>query len=168
MPETKPSVSFVRQCVAWSLFTDSNQTASLRNVNYKGETYQIVNHFFPFKHSVVKEWEVSDSEITRSLKADTEDRFMANWLAEQKLDADCEELLEIGCAIYQAFFKNFKDLPTSKYKVEHWDAGWWQVKRCLVEAGLEGDLFKQIEILKRIIGVKISEEALRLKIVSSA
>ena len=168
MPETKPSVSFVRQCAVWSLFTDSNQTASLRNVAYKGETFQIVNHFFPFQHSSVKRWGVSDSEITRALKADTEDRFMAKWLAEQKLDADCAELLEIGCEIYQAFFKNFKDLPTSKFKVEHWDAGWWQVKRCLVEAGLEGDLFKQIEILKKKIGAKISEEAMALGIVSSA
>jgi len=168
MPETKPSVNFVRQCAVWSLFTDSNQTASLRNVAYKGETYQIVNHFFPFKHSLVKKWEVSDSDITRSLKADTEDRFMAKWLAEQKLDADCAELLKIGCEIYQAFFKNFKDLPTSKFKVEHWDAGWWQVKRCLVEAGLEGERFKQVEVLKKKIGVKISEAAMALGILSSA
>jgi hypothetical protein len=168
MPETKPSVSFVRQCTVWNLFADSNNTASLRNVAYKGETFQIVNHFFPFKHSSVKKWEVSDSEITRTLKADTEDRFVASWLAEQKLDADCAELLAIGCEIYQAFFKNFKDLPTSKFKVEHWDAGWWQVKKCLVEAGLEKERFKQVELLKKSIGVKISDEAMALGIISTA
>lgn len=167
-PETKPSVGFVRQCTVWNLFSDSNNTASLRNVAYKGETFQIVNHFFPFKHSQVKKWEVSDSEITRALKADTEDRFMAKWLAEQKLDADCEELLKIGGEIYRAFFKNFKDLPTSKSKVEHWDAGWWQVKKCLVEAGLEGERFKQVEVLKKKIGVKICEEAVDLGIISAS
>lgn len=168
MPETKPSVSFVRQCTVWNLFADSNNTASLRNVAYKGETFQIVNHFFPFKHSSVKKWEVSDSEITRTLKADTEDRFVASWLAEQKLDADCAELLAIGCEIYQAFFKKFKDLPTAKFKVEHWDAGWWQVKKCLVEAGLEKERFKQVELLKKNIGVKISDEAMVLGIISTA
>ena len=167
-PETKPGVSFVRQCAVWNLFADSNHTASLRNVAYQGKTFQIVNHFFPFPVRVVKQWEVSDSEITRSLKADPDDRFVAKWLAAQKLDADSEELLRLGGEIYRAFFKHFKDLPTSRFKVEHWDAGWWQIKRCLVEAGLEGERFKQVEVLKRKIGAKIFEEALKLGIVSSA
>ncbi len=167
-PDRKPGVGFMRQCAVWSLFADSNQTASLRNVVYKGKDFQILNHFFPFKHSLVKKWEVSDSEIARSLKADTEDRFVAKWLAQQKLDADCAELLKVGCDLYETFFKCFKDLPTSKFKVEHWDAGWWQVKRCLVEAGLEGARFKQIELLKKKIGAGISREAVELGIISAS
>ncbi|HUZ08523.1 MAG TPA: hypothetical protein VMV89_13680, partial [Candidatus Paceibacterota bacterium] len=51
MPEKVPGISFVRQCAVWNLFADSNQTASLRNVFYKGKTFQIINHFFPFKVS---------------------------------------------------------------------------------------------------------------------
>jgi hypothetical protein len=168
MPESKPGVAFVRQCVVWSLFADSNQTASLRNVAYKGETYQIINHFFPFKTAVVKQWEISDSDIGKSLKQDDEDRFMAKWLAAQKLDSASETLLDLGREIYQAFFKNFKDLPTAKYKVEHWDAGWWQIKRCLVEAGLNKEQFAEIEALKKKIGLKINTEALNLGILSSA
>ncbi len=136
-PETKPGIGFTQQCVVWSLFTDSNQTASLRNVGYKGETFQIINHFFPFKHALVKKWEITDSDITRSLKTDAEDRFMANWIAAQKPDGRCEELLATAREIYKSFFTHFKELPTAKYKVEHWDAGWWQIKRCLVETGLE-------------------------------
>jgi hypothetical protein len=167
MPTEKPGVAFTRRCVVWSLFADSNQTASLRNVSYKGKVFQMENHFFLFKHAVVKKWEVSDSDMVRSLKTDTEDRFMATWLAAQKLDADCGELLEIGREIYRSFYQHFKDLPTSKFKVEHWDAGWWQVKKCLVEAGLEKDRFKQIEVLKKKIGAKISSEAAELGIVSA-
>ena len=166
-PEGKPSTSFVRRCAVWSLFADSNQTASLRNVAYQGETYQIINHFFPFKVSVVRKWELSDSEIARSLRQDTEDRFVAKWLAEQKLDSECEALLGIARAIYQSFFRHFKDLPTAKYKVEHWDAGWWQVKKCLVEEGLERDRLEQLEALKRPIGVKVCAEALELGIISA-
>ena len=49
IPESKPGIAFIRRCVVWNLFADSNNTASLRNVPYKGETYQIINHFFPFK-----------------------------------------------------------------------------------------------------------------------
>ena len=167
-PAEKPGACFVRRCAVWSLFADSNQTASLRNVAYKGETFQIINHFFPFKVAAVKKWDVSDSDITRSLKADTEDRFVAKWLATQKLDADCDELLDVGCEIYQAFFKHFKDLPTSKFKVEHWDTGWWQVKKCLVEAGLGGERFKQVEVLKKKIGAKISGEAMDLGIIAAS
>ena len=168
MPESKPSIAFIRRCVVWSLFTDSNQTASLRNVPYKGETYQIINHFFPFKAAVAKKWKVSDSDITRSFTLEAEDRFMATWLAEQKLDSSCEEILEVARETYQSFFKHFKDLPTSQYKVTHWDAGWWQIKRCLNEAGKEGKLLARIEELKKPVGATITEEALALGIISAA
>ena len=166
-PAGKPSAAFVRRCTVWSLFADSNHTASLRNVTYKGETFQITNHFFPFAASVAKGWKISDSDITRSFKADSEDRFMATWLATQKLDSEETALLEIGRQIYEAFFADFKDLPTSKYKVAHWDAGWWQIKRCLVEAGLQSERFAQIEEMKKQIGAKIWQEALSLGIISS-
>ncbi len=167
-PEKTPGIGFVRQCAVWNLFADSNQTASLRNVAYKGAIYQIVNHFFPFKVSVVKKWEISDSEIARSLKADTDDRFVAKWLAEQKLDSDCIDLLELGREIYKTFFREFKNLPTATYKVEHWDAGWWQIKRSLVEGGLETERLEQVEEIKKQIGAKICGEALGLGIISSA
>ena len=168
MPESKPGIGFIRQCVVWSLFTDSNQTASLRNVNYKGQTFQIVNHFFPFKHAGVKKWGVSDSDIARAIEQDAEDRFMANWLASQKLDSRCEELLALAREIYKTFFKRFKELPTSTFKVEYWDAGWYQVKRCLVEAGLEGERFAELDNLKRPLGAAINKEAENLRIISAA
>jgi len=168
MPEKHPSISFIRQCTVWNLFADSNNTASLRNVPYKGATYQIINHFFPFKVATVKKWEISDSDIKRSLSLDTDNRFVAGWLAEQVLDSDCKELLETGLEIYKSFFENFKDLPTAKYKVEHWDAGWWQIKRCLVEAGLEADRLEQIEEIKKRIGPKIRDGALELEIITSS
>ena len=166
-PETKPGISFVRQCAVWNLFADSNHTASLRNVNYKGKTFQIINHFFPFKVSVVKKWEISDSDISRSLTLDTDDRFVAKWLAEQKLDSACENFWKSARKFTNRFFKNFKDLPTAKYKVEHWDAGWWQIKRCLVEAGLEAERLDEIEEIKKQLGAEINKETLDLGIITS-
>jgi hypothetical protein len=167
-PKQTPSAGFIRLCTVRSLFADSNQTASLRNVAYKGKTFQIINHFFPFAVSDVKKWRISDSDITHSLARDTADRFVAKWLARQNLDSSSAELLDIGQRIYKSFFENFKDLPTAKYKVEHWDAGWWQIKRCLVEAGLEAERLGQIETLKKTIDARLCQEALRLGIVSSS
>lgn len=168
MPASKPGLGFIRQCVVWSLFTDSNQTASLRNVAYKGAAHQIINHFFPFKVALLKRWEISDSDIARSLDQDGDDRFVANWLAAQKLDARCEELLAEAREIYRAFFRHFKDLPTSKYKVEHWDAGWWQVKRCLTEAALESERFARVEELKQPVGAAIRLMAVELGIIGGS
>ncbi len=165
MPKKTPGIAFVRQCAVWSLFADSNQTASLRNVAYKGRTFQIINHFFPYPSSAIRRWNISDSAIAQSLADDTADRFVATWLKKQKLDAACAELLEIGREVYKKFFEHFKDLPTATYKIEHWDAGWWQIRRCLVEAGLETERLEKIEDIKKSIGEKISEEAVRLGIV---
>ena len=75
---------------------------------------------------------------------------------------------KLGREIYKTFFKKFKDLPTAKYKVEHWDAGWWQIKRCLVEGGLEDGRLKEIEELKKRLGEKICDEALGVGMISSA
>jgi hypothetical protein len=166
-PTAKPTTAFVRRCVVWSLFADSNHTASLRNVAYKGQTFHITNHFFPYPADLVKRWRTSDSDITSSIKTDSADRFMATWLATQKFDSEETALLEIGREIYEAFFADFKDLPTSKYKVAHWDAGWWQIKRCLVEAGLQSERFAQMEEPKKQIGAKIREEALSLGFITS-
>lgn len=166
-PTRKPSSSFVRRCAVWNLFADSNQTASLRNVVYKGKTYQVINHFFPFPVSAVRRWEISDSDISRSLTRDPADRFVAEWLKEQELDSASKKLLQLGREIYKTFFEKYKDLPTTKYKVEHWDAGWWQIKKCLVEAGFEKERLEEIENIKKQLGVQISEAALDLGIVTS-
>jgi hypothetical protein len=167
-PQKAPSVGFVRKCAVWSLFADSNQTASIRNVSYKDETYQIINHFFPFRVTTVERWEISDSEIARSLSKDTDDRFVAKWLLEQKLDAASAELLELALEIYKTFFREFKNLQTAKYKIEHWDAGWWQIKRCLLNAGAEGRRFLQIEEIKKAVGREIRNAAVDLGIVTTA
>jgi hypothetical protein len=136
-------------------------------VAYKGEKYQIINHLFPFKVSALDRWDISDSEIKRSLKQDPGNRFVAEWLSKQTLDAASEEMLDIGRHIYKSFFEHFKDLPTAKYKVEHWDAGWWQIKRCLLEAGLEQNRLEQIEEIKKRISLKICEAALELRMITS-
>ena len=116
----------------------------------------------------MKKWEVSDSDITRSFALEAEDRFMATWLAGQKLDSQCAEILEVAQKIYRVFFKRFKDLPTSQYKVAHWDVGWWQVKRCLTESGIADELLAQLDELKKPVGAAIAEEALALGIISAA
>jgi hypothetical protein len=75
--------------------------------------------------------------------------------------------LGLGQEIYKSFFENFKDLPTAKYKVEHWDAGWWQIKRCLAEAGLEAERLEEVEEIKKQLGAEINQGTLDLGIITS-
>jgi hypothetical protein len=166
-PNEEPSASFVRRCAISSLFADSNQTSSLRNVAYRGRTFQVINHFFPFKASLLEKWDVSDSDIRKSLERDSNDRFVAIWLAEQKQDALGEKMLEVARDIYGTFFRNFKDLPTAKYRIEHWDAGWWQIKRCLVEVGLEKERLARVEEIKDRLSSEIREAALHLGMIAT-
>jgi hypothetical protein len=167
-PNKNPGIGFVRRCTVWNLFSDSNQTSSLRNVLYKGKTYQIVNHFFLFKVSDLRKWKISDSEIRHALEIDSEDRFIAKWLQEQKLDATSEKALKIAREIYKTFFEQFKNLPTSKYKVEHWDAGWWQIRKCLNDTGLMKEEFGELDGLMERLGAGIMEDALELEMITSS
>ena len=69
--------SFVTDAVVWSLFAPSNQTASLRDVAYEGEVYQIRNNFFPFTLEELQTWECSSPEIRWRLAMAHDDRFAA-------------------------------------------------------------------------------------------
>jgi len=75
--------------------------------------------------------------------------------------------MEVGMTIYRRFFEKFKDLPTAEFKVEHWDAGWWQIKRCLAQDSEMEAHFAILEKLAAAIGEEIRQEALDLEIVSA-
>jgi hypothetical protein len=159
-PNKKPSADFVRDCVIWGLFAQSNQTASLRNVRYRGNTYQIENHFFPLSVVEMKEWSISDSDIAKSLLGDSRNRFMSGWLDSHDRDSLTSETLLLGKQLYRLFFEEFKNLPTSRYKIEHWDAGWFQVKRCLVDASLGADQFAELQRLRDKLAERIRQQTL--------
>ena len=145
-PTQKPSTEFITDCTIWNLFSNSNQTAALRNVVYEKETYQIHNRFFPFLLSEIKKWKCTDSEITISMAKD-EDRFLALWLKNKELSVESRELLEKGKEIFKFYFENINQLRTPKFKIETWDAGWWQVRNALSDVNMARNLFEDLKIL---------------------
>lgn len=143
-PIKKLSQEFINDCVVWSLFSRSNETSSLRNVLYKGVKYQITNHFFPFRTSEILKWDIVDKDIIKSLKEDGQDRFVANWLKNHSLSKESEDVLNIGKRIYKLYFESFNKLATAQFKIEWWDAGWWQIKKALQDQSLGSDLFLEL------------------------
>ncbi len=145
---------FTTDCAIWNLFSNSNQTVAMRNVVYEKETYQIHNQFFPFLLAEIKKWKISDSEISISTAKD-EDRFLSKWLTDKKLSAESEQLLNKGKEIYQFYFENLNQLRTTKFKIETWDAGWWQIRNALSDVNMANELFDELKILHNILKEKL-------------
>lgn len=134
-PKKELSREFIGDSVVWSLFSLSNQTVSLRNVEYEGETYQIVNNFYPFELSELKSWLCTSPAMRMSIFKATEDRFAAKWLKKHRNELSREALavLAAGRAIYKRFYAELERLDVLKWKIEDWDAGWYQIRMSLGE-----------------------------------
>nr|MDA3860964.1 hypothetical protein [Melioribacteraceae bacterium] len=143
-PKIKLSQEFVNDCVVWNLFSNSNQTASMKDVEYEEENYQIKNHFFPFLLNEIKNWEITDSDISMQF-ATAEDRFVAKWLSENELSIEAQNIVNAGKEIYNYYFRNLHILRTSPFKITTWDAGFWQIKKALQDQHLAGDFLKNLK-----------------------
>ena len=130
-PAQALSREFIGDAVIWSLFAPSNQTVSLRNVEYEGEVYQIRNNFYPFLLSEVRSWECSSLSIAARLETADEDRFAALWIKNNRLSNEAAAILESARTIYKKFYASLDKLDVSRWKIEDWDAGWYQIRMSL-------------------------------------
>ncbi len=154
------SDEFINDCTVWNLFSNSNATASMRDVEYEGNVYQIRNHFFPFLISDVKKWKIADTQIAESL-ATGEETFVAKWLADRDLSPEALSVLRKGRQIHEFYFENLGQLPTSKFKIENWDAGWWQIRNALGDVSLGKELMTELKTLHGALREKILPEISR-------
>ena len=170
-PNRKLSPQFVADCAVWSLFDNKNQTVSLRNVEYRGKVYQVVNHFFPFSVAEVLSWVSCGTAVTGDFSLcplwnlcvscgkkitarDTRikiphraqsDSFVADWLLRQKFSAEAEKVLTIAKAIYRFYFVNLHLLRKTEFKIESYDAGWYQIRQALLDAKLGDDMLADLK-----------------------
>jgi len=136
---------FVVDCVVWGLFNESNETSSLRNVEYEGNFYNIRNHFFPFSKRLIEEWGIPNPDISRTIARDT-DRYVALWLEDKVLSGEAQAVVDKGKEIYRLFFENLHVLNLATFKIESWDAGWYQIRNTVSEHGLGGGLLEELKI----------------------
>ena len=164
-PTKELSEEFITDCAVWSLFADSNQTAALKDVVYEGTTYQIHNHFFPFSVSELKKWQITDSDIRQTLLS-AEDTFVCKWLASHTLSPEAQAILNKGKEIYRFYFENLNQLRTNKFKIETWDAGWYQIRMALKNADLASDKLSELKVLHRSLRDKLLPQLYELGILS--
>jgi hypothetical protein len=72
-----------------------------------------------------------------------EDTFVAIWLSKQKLSPEAKYVWNQAKKVYRFYFAHLNDLRTPKFKIETYDAGWWQIRQALQDANLgENELAK--------------------------
>ncbi len=132
-PTRELSREFIGDAVIWSLFSPSNQTVSLKNVEYEGEIYQIANNFYPFELVEVKSWECTMPALRMEIFRATEDRFAAKWIKKHRdeLSTAAISVLDAARTIYKKFYAELERLDVARWKIESWDAGWYQIRMSL-------------------------------------
>jgi len=123
-------------------------------VEYEGKIYQIHNHFFPFTVAEIKKWTIADNDIALQT-ASAKNTFVAEYLRKQTLSAEAKDLLNAGRKIYRFYFENLNKLRTPKFKIETWDAGWWQIRMVLNEQNLAEELFTTLKDKHNTLKTKI-------------
>ncbi len=147
---------FIIDCTIWTIFSNSNHTTALQNVEYCQQIYQINNNFFPFLLEEIRKWKCEDPKIVNSMENDHE-RFLAKWIASNiaNMSQESLEILEAAKEIYKFYFANLKILSTEKYKIQTWDAGWWQIRNALNYLDLDINIFYDFKILHNKLRQKI-------------
>ena len=154
IPRLEPTQEFINDCIIWSLFASSNETTSLSNVQYLGNIYQIRNNFFPFSISEINKWEIRDPDFRQQLSID-EDRFVANWIRRNELSDEANNVLLKAKDVYKFFYSHLNEMATFKWKIDNWDAGWYQIRRCLTEHNFCTESLYELKLANKELANKI-------------
>lgn len=154
IPRIEPTKEFTSDCIVWSLFSNSNQTTALKNVRYMGNVFQIKNNFFPFKIEEIKHWEIREPDFKLQMIHE-ENRFVSNWLSNASLSDEAKMVLEKAKIVYKIFYSNLNQMATNKWKIDTWDAGWYQIRRCLTEHHFANDELKDLSKANEKLAEKI-------------
>ena len=149
---------FVNDCVIWSAFASSNNTVALKDVRYKGNTYQIENQMFPFLLSVVKQWDCDLSTISSQLYAANEDRFLAKWISTHSVSKEAQIVLDAAMQLYKFVYQNLSSVMWLDYKIELWDMGWWQIRMAAKDMSNATSLLNNLLISEQALSAKIREQ----------
>ena len=150
-------MEYAYDCVVWSLFASSNQTVAMKDVEYKGITYQIHNNLFPFSIAQVKRWGIQDPDIAITITAESEERFAAKWLMDNynELSHAAKEVIESAKKVYKTYFTNLNSLRTTRFKIQTWDAGRYQIINSMEEAEIGATEIEGLKAANNKLGEKI-------------
>lgn len=140
--------------IVYSLFNTSSNQSSLRNVDYKGKTWNIENQWFWMSKADIKELandaKNGSDDVWQDLKEFGEERYVYNKLQTIELSKDAKAILDLATKLVKDSFKYRKDFHAAhpEYQTNTWDAGWYQVK-AIVKEYMPDELKKFNELYKK-------------------
>ena len=146
---------FVNDCIVWSAFADSNYAVSLRNVQYQGKVYQIINNLYPFLLDEIRRWSCMNGDISAQMSAANEERFLAKWLDGRTLSSEASSVMFAAKNLYKVFYAEMMNTRWMQFKIETWDVGIYQVRSALKDVGLAA---------AELATLKSAHDALRAKL----
>ena len=145
---------FITDCAVWCLYHGSNQTSALKDVEYKGTKWQVRNQFYPYSVEWLRSLESMPQEVYSQLRS-AKDTYVSTWLTGRTLSTEAQALLDAGRKVYEVFYKEYANLNRTKYKLSYWDAGFYQIRNALLDAG---------KGLVELNDVKMAHNTLRAKL----
>lgn len=122
-------------CLVYSLFNNSSNQSSLRDIIYKDKKWDIINEWFWMSQDdinmLAEEYKIN--EIEHDIKNFGEERFVYSKLLETPLSKDAQEILNKAIKLTIDSFK-YRKIMIEEYPEYHlntWDAGWYQIKKIL-------------------------------------
>lgn len=151
--------AFISDCVVWSAFAPSNNSASMKDISYKNKVYQIENELFPFLLSDVKAWECDLRDIRNQLFTANENRFLSEWLKDHNSLSDAaKDVLKSARRLYQYVYAHLSECSWPDYKIQCWDIGWWQIKQAASEIAGTAPLLDEVKRLEEVLAEKIEAQ----------
>ena len=122
---------FVNDSLIYSLFHSSSNQSSLRNVEYKGEKWNIKNEFFwrSAAEMAEKANACGNDEMYNDARV-SNDRYVYNKLQGIELSAEAKAVLDKANEILDATMSRRKvyNEEHPEYQVNNFDCGWYQIK----------------------------------------
>jgi len=138
--------------IVYSLFNNSSQQSSLRQIDYKGKKWDIFNHFFFMSIKQMKTLAIKYKfqELLDDLeKHGKGERYVYTILQTTTLTEPARAVLKAAKALVRQSFKDreeYNSLHPEQY-LQAWDGGWAQLKPMLKEHYKE-DYDKFIKLYK--------------------
>lgn len=169
-PESLLTPEFVADCVVYSLFDRQSNQTSLRDYEYNGKTYRVINEFFPYSTTAMLD--LAQQHHNRTIESDLtgeDDRFAHTWIEDHRddLSSEAAAVLDMAWEIIQDSFtkRTAHAAIAPRYQVESWDAGWKQIAAMVfgrerVDDDIYTSYYKDWRAAVRDLGNKIARAAM--------
>ena len=123
---------FENDSIIYSLFHDSSQQSSLRQIEYEEKNWNIYNEFFWMSKDEIMQLANDNNfpQCFNDARTAKEDRYVYKKLQTIALSTEAQAVLDKANKIVRNTFKyrGMFDSEHPEYQIMNWDCGWYQIK----------------------------------------